>query len=489
MNEQHPIQIVKTRGAIDQFKKEGAGSSELPKWATPQAIKENARSIGNTLQTLGGIFQKRCADGNNLPVLLIATLNEDATAKSHRPNVKSVFRINKQSNVIGVAGVAELFVKIDNQDDLRTIQGIVSDVRGNRASKERKIGVAAIKGLTVFHPKIETDKLSEKTVKVRLIDYKSEELNQLAERHFLEECSKYNIDVIKLNYASGLHLYKIDRVHTDQLQNIATMDSVISVKEMPYYEITMAPEPWNVDLDVATPVPNVAYPQMGILDSGVSDLAQLSPWQIGEEYNAAGLVEHDIDRNHGTMVASIALYGDQLEGESLTGCGPSLFANCIVNTHPQKAMIPEDQLVLFIRDSIENYPEIKVWNISQGSKVEVSDDMFSEFAIALDEIQQKHNVLFCKSAGNTDVSGHRISQGAESICSITVGSVCQQGHHEKDIEKDSLSPFSRKGPGPEYLQKPDVVHYGGNQITGVNVVTAPGYTCHQKGTSVMYHSV
>lgn len=483
MSKRHPIQIVKTRGAVDQFKKEGAGSSELPKWATPQAIRENAQSIGNTLQTIGGLFRKRYAEGNNLPVLLVATLNEDATAKSYRPNVKSVFRINKQSNVIGVAGVAELFVKIDNQDDLRTIQGIISDVKGNRSSKERKIGVAAIKGLTLFHPKIETENLSEKTIKVRLIDYKSDELNQLAESHFIEQCSKHNIDVVKLNYASGLHLYKIDKVLIDQLHHIATMDSVISVKEMPYYEITTAPEPWNVDIDVATPVPNVSYPKMGILDSGVSDLAQLSPWQIGEEYNAAGLVEHDIDRNHGTMVASIALYGDQLEGESLTGCGPSQFVNCIVNTHSQKVMIPEDQLVLFIQDSVANYPEIKVWNISQGSKVEVSDDVFSEFAIALDEIQHKHKVLFCKSAGNADAAGHRISQGAESVCSITVGSVCQQGHHEKDIEKDSLSPFSRKGPGPEYLQKPDVVHYGGNIITGVNVVTAPGYTCHQKGTS------
>lgn len=484
MDKTRPIQMVKTRGEQDLFKKEGAGSSTLPKWATPAAIHENAINIGSALRELKDIFQKRKGDDNGLPIVLVASLNENATAKSYRPNVKSVFRTDRHSNVIGVAGVAELFVKIDSSDDLNKIQSVISNVENNiPISKEKKIGIAAINSVSIYHPNVEKENLIGKTVKIRLIDYKSAEINCLAERRFLQQCESVGIHVIKLDYASGLLLFKINNVNAEQLGHIATMDSVISIKEMPYYEITDAPEPWNIDINVANPVPDASYPILGILDSGVSNLAQLSPWQIENEHNAAGLIEEDIDRNHGTMVASVALYGDELEGEIITGCGPSKFANCIVNTNPNYATISEDELIMYIRDSIARYPEVKIWNISQGSKFEVSDDVFSEFAITLDEIQQSNNILFCKSAGNTTVPGLRITIGAESVCSLTVGSVCQKGTDERDLPKGTLSPFSRVGPGPEYLNKPEIVHYGGNSVTGVNVVTAPGLTSKGKGTS------
>lgn len=484
MNKTRPIQLVKTRGEQDCFKKEGSGSSKLPSWANPQAIRENAATIGSTLRELDKVFQKRLEDGNNLPVLLVAQLNENATAKSYRPNVKSIFSTNRQSNVIGVAGVTELFVKIDTPEDLQSIQSVVADVRRKKViSKVKQIGMAAVTSISIYHPTIEQENLVGKTIKVRLVDYKSAEINRLAEERFVEECASLGIQVFRLDYAPGLFLFKVVNVEANQLERIATMDSVISVKEMPYYEIAAAPEPWNVDIDVVIPVSNVEYPKIGILDSGVANLAQLSPWQIGDEHNAAGLIEDDIDRNHGTMVASVALYGDALEDEAMTGCGPSMFANCIVNTNPCFAAISEDELVLYIRNSVERYPDVKIWNISQGSQIEIADDVFSEFAIALDDIQQTHKVLFCKSAGNTAVSGDRISQGAESVLSLTVGSVCQEGEDEKDFPKGTLSPFSRIGPGPEYLHKPEIVHYGGNYVTGVNVVTAPGYSSKEKGTS------
>lgn len=482
MNKTRSIQIVRTRGSQDLFKKEGSGGGK-PKWATPQAVRKNAAMISRTLQSLDRMFLQRRKDGNDLPVLLVATLNEDATAKSHRPNVKSIFRTKQRSNIIGVAGLGELFVKIDTLDDLNVIKESISDIRHHRASKEKTIGVAAVESLAVFHPELNADELAGKTVKIRLVDYKSDIYNKLAEQRFIEECALCGIEVVKLNYAPDLFLFKVKDVDARQLEHIATMDSVISVKEMPYYEITAAPEPWAVDIDIATPKQDESYPKIGILDSGVANLPQLSPWQIGSEHNAAGLEEIDIDRNHGTMVASVALYGDQLENESLTGCGPSMFANCIINTNPHNARIDEEELVMYIRDSIKRHPEIKIWNISQGSSTEVSDDFFSEFAIALDDIQHTYNVLFCKSAGNTVDSGKRISQGAESVRCITIGSICQKSEGKTDLPEGTHSPFSRIGPGPEYLQKPDVVHYGGNSETGINVVTAPGFTSRAKGTS------
>ena len=216
-------------------------------------------------------------DGNELPVLLVATLNEDATAKSHRPNVKSIFRTKQRSNVIGVANLGELFVKIDTLSDLNIIKKSISEIKHHKASKEKNIGAAAVQSLTVFHPELNTNELVGKTVKIRLIDYKSDRFNQLAEQRFFEECNRYGIVVDKMEYAPDLFLFKVEDIEVGQLEHIATMDSVISVKEMPYYEITAAPEPWDVDIDVATPRQDESYPKVGILDSGVANLPQLSP--------------------------------------------------------------------------------------------------------------------------------------------------------------------------------------------------------------------
>jgi hypothetical protein len=484
MDRTRPIQLVKTRGEQDLFKKEGSGSSALPSWVTAQDIQENAKNIGSTLGHLEKTLKLRLKNGNNLPILLVATLNDKATAKSYRPNVKSIFRTNRKSNVIGVAGVSQLYVKIDTLTDLQSIRNVVSDVMLNKAiSKEKQIGMAAVKSLLEYHPSVEKKNLIGKTVKIRLIDYKSEKINRLATEHFLDECVHYGIQVTKLDYDEELLLYKVVNIEENQLDHVATMDSVISIKEMPYYEITASPEPWKIDIDIAKPLSHENYPQIGILDSGVASIRHLSQWQIGNEYNAAGLIENDIDRNHGTMVASIALYGDQLEQEEMTGCGPCMFANCIVNTRPDLAKVSEDELIMYIRESVRQFPNIKIWNISQGSTLEVSNDVFSEFAVALDNIQKTHHILFCKSAGNANNPCRRISQGAESVYSLTVGSVCQTARSEKDCHKGTLSPFSRIGPGPEYLHKPEIVHYGGNFVTGINVMTAPGYFSQVKGTS------
>lgn len=251
MDKTRPIQIVKIRGSQDFFKKEGSGGG-TPKWVTLQAIQKNTAMISHTLQSLDSVFHQRRKDGNELPVLLLATLHQDATAKSHRPNVKSIFRTKQRSNIIGVAGIGELFVKIDTLDDLKIIKESISDIRQNRASKEKTIGVAAVESLAIFHPELNVNELAGKTVKIRLVDYKSEQYNQLAEQYFLKECESFDIAVVKLNYAPDLFLFKVEDIDARELEHLATMDSVISVKEMPYYEITTAPEPWAVDIDIAT---------------------------------------------------------------------------------------------------------------------------------------------------------------------------------------------------------------------------------------------
>ena len=161
---------------------------------------------------------------------------------------------------------------------------------------------------------------------------------------------------------------------------------------MPYYELVAAPNLYQAEVELAKPVEGEEYPILGILDSGVEQSDYLSSWSHEEENNIAGLDELDINRIHGTMVASVAVYGDILENKDYTGCGPLKFVSCIVNSDKDGLKITEDELIMYIREAVQQYPYIKIWNLSQGSQTEVSDFIFSDFAIALDDIQKKNDV-------------------------------------------------------------------------------------------------
>jgi hypothetical protein len=118
-------------------------------------------------------------------------------------------------------------------------------------------------------------------------------------------------------------------------------------------------------------------------------------------------------------------------------------------------------MVEHIKSAIEAHPEVKVWNLSQGSSNEIDDNCFSDFAIEIDKLQKKHNVLICKSAGNIDPRTPdkiRISQGADSVRSLVVGSIANSYLGEGDAQPYQRSPFSKIGPGPSLMTKPDLVH-------------------------------
>lgn len=477
-----PIQLVKTREKQDEFLKEAGGSNELPRWATEQIISENAVRLVNALDSIGRLFEDRPVRNSRLPLLVKAKLNEHATAKSYRPNVRSILNQNRKHNVIGISGFREILLKLEDVGDIEAIKNVVLSVQNHTSSKDKPIGVAAIEDLSVYTCNFDIEALSNKILKVQLVDYKDANLNTLSEQLLLELGEELGCNIERVDYAEDLIMFKVRNPSADSIRQIATLDSVISIKEMPYYELVAASNPFQAEVKLAKPVEGEEYPILGILDSGVEQSDYLSSWSHEEENNIAGLDELDINRIHGTMVASIAVYGDILENKDCTGCGPLKFVSCIVNSDRDGLKITEDELIMYIRAAVQRYPYIKIWNLSQGSQTEVSDFIFSDFAIALDDIQKKNDVLICKSAGNSTNLG-RITLGAESMLALTVGSICNSGSHPDDLEEGKHSPFSRIGYGPEGLIKPEVVHYGGNKHTGVKVLTGADIQHTAFGTS------
>lgn len=477
-----PIQLVKTRGRQDEFLKESGGSNELPGWVTEQIINDNSVRLLNELDNISRCFANRPAYNNRLPLLLKAKLNEHATAKSYRPNVRAILNQKHKHNVIGISGFREILFKLDEVGDVQAIKDVIASVQNQRSSKDKPIGVAAIENVSVYRCDVNTEELSNRLLKIQLVDYKDAKLNAISEETLLELGANLGYDIKRVNYAEDLIMFKVDNLSADSIRQIATLDSVISIKEMPYYELVAAPNPLQSEIELAKPIDGEEYPVLGILDSGVENSEYLSSWRLGEENNIANLEEFEINRIHGTMVASVAVYGDILENKNYTGCGPLKFVSCIVNSERDGLKISEDELIMYIREAVQKHQNVKIWNLSQGSKTEVSDFVFSDFAIALDDIQKSNDILICKSAGNSDNLG-RITSGAESMLALTVGSICNRGNHPDDLAEGMHSPFSRIGYGPEGLIKPEVVHYGGNKRTGVTVLTGADFQYTAFGTS------
>lgn len=90
MENNYPIQLVKIRENQDEYFKEGISDGKLPSWVTKEEIIKHIRQLDSDLEDVSKRFKERPTYNQKLPVLLKAKLNERATAKSYRPNVRSV---------------------------------------------------------------------------------------------------------------------------------------------------------------------------------------------------------------------------------------------------------------------------------------------------------------------------------------------------------------------------------------------------------------
>lgn len=477
-----PIQMVGTRGVQDQFLREGGGDNQLPKWATRETVAAHASQMKSLFTEVEQRFDER--EEGALPVLMVASLDKKATVrKSFRANVRAVFDGRDKRNVLGKGSQKGLLVKVDNKYDLQAIRRKVDDASQGKGSKDRLCGVAVVEDLQLFHPFVE-EGLEGGELKVRLVDYHDEQLNAKSDELLRNYGEMHHVAIRRLEYAQGLRLYAIDNATPEVVAAMSTMDSVISVKKMPYFELTVSPEPHNTQLDVKNPDPEEEYPHVGLLDSGVEPIPHLARWIDGDEQNVADLAVEDIRRRHGTSVAGIINYGDELQGEAWTGTIPSLIKSCIINTEEDVVRISEDEMVEHIKTAIRQNPAVKVWNLSQGSTIEINDEEFSDFAVAIDDLQKEYQVLICKSAGNVRIGSPdslRITQGADSVMALVVGSMAHVKNEPNDAEVGKRSPFSRIGLGPAGITKPDLVHYGGNRSTGVYSFSEFGYQTNAFG--------
>ena len=327
--------------------------------------------------------------------------------------------------------------------------------------------ISAISDINIFTPYIDIPDELTTPLKVRLIDYNNYDLNQLSLNLFESYCLENTIKINrKTRYTTDLVIYSVSLDSMDSVRILEEFESLYSLEPMPSFELTLDTTMKENPLPVKIKDNKKDYPIVGILDSGIATNKYLAPWI--EPHKHSNYPDDYVNRSHGTFVAGIIAYEDELEERPPEGYGGINLFDATVYPDTQKTRIYQDELIEHIREAIEqNADKIKIWNMSLGTVLEADLFSFSEFGMALDNIQDENNVLIVKSAGNctnfkSNLPKSRIAQSADSIRSLVVGSISGEKHIYDLVDTNMPSPFTRVGPGPSYIVKPDLVHVGGS---------------------------
>lgn len=484
-----PIKIFQKRKELDERRVEGGGGNNLPKFVLPEELLlEKAKLFTEALGEKINEFRDRNPERKFIPATLNLELNDRAIAKSHRSEIKKIFNVNNKNNFIGFNGANKLILKIENENDVRKV---VSNL--DNAFKY-KVGISAIDYIEDFKPEIEVYEDFSKPLKVTMINYQDSEINTAVKRVFENFCKVNKVEFERTNYSPDLIIYKVKNASETTVDKIQEFEALESISFMPQFTVAFDFVDTDGYLNVKEPDPNIEYPVVGVLDSGIAKNKYLTPWLIDKKHSS--YPDDIIDNSHGTFVSGIILYGDELENRTLSGLEGCKLFDATVMPDMRKETISEDELIENIREAIKENSEIKIWNMSLGTRLEADEYNFSHFGQALDNIQESYGVIICKSAGNciNFVAGKprsRIAKSADSVHSLVVGSIAHKKCVNDLVATNNPSPFSRIGNGPSNIVKPELVSYGGNAgvldgkltRTGVSSISPDGRLVSDIGTS------
>lgn len=437
MKEKLPIKFFAKREE-DKQRVEGGGGKELPKWVlSGKELDEKSVALS---QSINEILKRENWKERNIPIIIEAKLNKDAHAKSHRKKIENIFFTNK-NNVIGVSDENTLIIRVDSQKDGSAIKENIDDIKNNA------YGISGIDNIIKYRPNVYKTK-GISNYKVKLFNFNEFSTNKSHKAKFEMFLTNEKIKFIKTNYTKSLIIYKlqdISNLQIDKLINNTLFDLAEEFVPMPHISINLDILNKKDSIEIKEYDSEKKSEIVGVLDNGICRIDPLQSWIYGNR--SSPYPNELILENHGTFVAGIITYGDEFQGENIVGAKNIRVFDAAIFPDTQKESIEEDELIQNIREVIKNnYKEIKIWNLSISIIREISEQKFSDFA-------------------NGDAIG-KLHEGADSVRSLVVGSIADKKENGWISEPYNLSPFSRRGPGPAYIIKPDIVHLGGN--AGVN---------------------
>ncbi len=502
-----PIKVIMPKQGVER-KVPGGGPPPKP-FRTVDA-KYRSR-LFNQVSALRNVVVPQSRRTGVAPVRV--KLISKAVAKSHRP--EHLFS-PESCPIVGGGRLGELFVKA-TPEGLDRLADMIENNRSDRVAKE----LSCIETIEPVTPVYRRGGIDAKDVlrrsprgkrgfiaRVRLFNFGADSHQPRLVEDFENTCRKREIRVSQDGYSPSSFTYGIECRSVEDVDAISNVIGVRSIVHMPLIR-TIRPRMLN-----PKPLPKLPsredavgdFPVVVVVDSGVSnEIPGLASWVVGRDSQVAPEYRNT---DHGSFVAGLICWGGELN-PTLAGidgnpCG--IFdLQVIPNNDPAKgdtlALLESEFLVSIDAALQEHANKYKVWNLSLGTDTVCLLDEFSALAEELDNLQEKYEVSFVISAGNYDtpplldfprtaaqLDAGRITTPADSVLGITVGAVSHVDYKKNGPKEHHPSAFSRHGAGPNYVIKPDLVHYGGScstdlvHIAGVRSVNGTG-SAENLGTS------
>lgn len=197
-------------------------------------------------------------------------------------------------------------------------------------------------------------------------------------------------------------------------------------------------------------------PVVGVIDTHFNEKVYFHKWVEYTNMLPAEIELEKCDYDHGTAVTSIIVDGPKGNPKLDDGCGRFKVRHFGVATNNGFSSF---SILRNIREIVANNRDIKVWNLSLGSREPVEDNFISPEAAELDNIQSLYDVVFIVAGTNNPnvqfQQEMKIGAPADSLNSMVVNSVTME---------NECASYSRIGPVLSFFHKPDVSYYGGDGI-------------------------
>ena len=469
-SKRRPIKLVFTEDRDMSAVTGGGGPPREFKDVDEQFRKKLTDNLFNIQSVFSNELEKQ-----RLPVVARAVLENEALAKSYRPD--SIFSANT-CPIIGMDKLGTLLISVTHEGLGRLIDKIQSGT-----TQQQTADISTIVEITPYtedfkhRDEIDTYESGEHTLKIRVFNHDDSELNDKINGAFnrLIKDTNERIKVKQVSYASGVLVYKISGLSASEVKKFAKFVGTQSVGVFPQFALSTQYNHVDDLSDASFPPPEseADYPIVGIIDSGTDPgNDKLQAWV--EARDEEDVPANDQDNRHGSFVAGLIANGKALNHDAAGF--PDCQAKIVdVVAIPKNSPIDEDDLLGTIRRVVKKFPNVQVWNLSISAVTQTcQDNSVSEFAMALDELQSENEILFVNCAGNLSHGSprpwpavpaseyDRIYSPGDSARSLTVGSIAHISNNASVVKEGEPSPFSRRGPGASFMPKPEVCHFGGN---------------------------
>lgn len=323
--------------------------------------------------------------------------------------------------------------------------------------------------------------LIKKEIKIKIFDFDDEFDNTQIWDYVKRKLREFGLEG-KYKIISYGEYIKFLKIEVESYDDIIKLASINGVKTVSFFQEYSLPRDDFSTIELRTLLDSEYRDSeitIGIIDGGISDdNAFLKPFIVAREEYVNKVYQNP---KHATFIASTIQYGNIMNNITVETSYHFKFVDIVAIPNSDKDYgltdsISEDDLMEIIEEVMMKYSSsTKIWNMSLGIENKPCDGTMSDLGIFLDYIQDKYHVEIFVSSGNINTlplrnwppqSGmgehDRLISPADSVRAITVGSVALFDSDDSIVNYNEPSPFSRRGPGANYVVKPDIVDYGGN---------------------------